>query len=91
MQVGRFRMQHRLGVLARAAKAVQLMGVREQLVTVPLHHGLLQLLYPGLLEFDNFSALGAHQMIMMPLAVRDFVVRRPVAEVVLLQQAGARE
>ena len=80
-----------IAVLALAAEAVELMRVGEELIAVAPHHLVLKTLNPRLLKFDDLAALHAHQMIVVGFAECDFVVRRAVLEIVLLQDPSLME
>src|SRR3989338_8326966 len=77
--------------LAPCAQSIELMRMRQELVPEPLDDCLLESFHARLLKLDDFPALHAHEMVVMRLGERDFIIRRPVAEIVLLHDSCAMQ
>ena len=80
-----------IDMLAAPAYAIELVRVREELIAVAFDDLVLQTLPPRFLELDDFAALDAHEMVVVRFAVRHFVIRWAVVEVMLLNDADALE
>ena len=91
VQMGMFRRVFGMRALAAAAEAVEFVGVGEQLVAVALDDLILQHLDARFLELDDLAALYAHEVVVVRLGEGHFVVRRSVAKVVFLHDAGLVE
>jgi hypothetical protein len=51
-----------------------------------IFNGALNILNPGIAEFHHFVALGADQVIVLPSAIRFFVLRKIFTELVFAHQ-----
>ena len=72
-----------IDMLATPAYAIELVRVRQELIALSFDHLVLQPLPSRLLELDDLTALDAHEVVVVCLPVRHFVVGRAVVEVVL--------
>ena len=77
-----------IALLAQTTESVQFMGVRAELVPIAPCDGLLQRFKTWFLKLDDLTALNAHEVIMVRLGKRHFIIGRTVEEIVFFNSAG---